>query len=197
MAKKKKQTWQDHYTRKAKKDKFPARSVYKLQEIQKKFKLLRPGGRYLDLGCSPGSWLIYAAKEAGQKGEVLGVDLVAVTDGLPANAKAIVADVSEVQELVNATGVGFDAVLSDMAPATTGQKRVDAARSYNLCTAALEVAIKTLKPGGGFVCKIFFGEDFEDFRNAIKSEFKSTKIYKPESSRKHSKEIYLIGLHKR
>ena len=196
MGKKKKggkNPWADHMTRKAKKEKYPARSVYKLDEIQKKHRLIRPGDRVLDLGCAPGSWLIYAARQA-KGGEVIGVDLKPVTSSLPKNAQALVGNAldpeSEALKQVEGT---FDVVLSDMAPSTTGRKEVDAARSFDLCMAALAVARRRLRAGGRFCCKIFTGEDFARFNEAVKSAFDRAAVYKPKSSRKASKEIYIIA----
>jgi len=195
---KKKNTWQDHYTRKAKKEQYPARSVYKLQEIQQKFKLLRPGQRVLDLGCAPGSWLMYAAKLVGVQGQVVGVDLKPLTGKLPANAVAHVGDVfDEAADFWSRVNDPFDLVLSDMAPNTTGSGSVDAARSFYLCEAALAVARKRLVAGGGFVCKIFQGEEFEQLAGAVKDVFKQHKIFKPQSCRKASKEIYIVGLNRK
>ncbi len=186
--------WADHYTRKARKEKYPARSVYKLQEIQKKNRLISKGNRVLDLGCAPGSWLLHAAELTGPSGRAVGVDLQAVTIQLPPQAKAHVSDIRELgDDFWEAAGAPFDVVLSDMAPATTGNKDVDAARSLDLCEAAFAVARQQLVSGGAFVCKIFQGEDFKPFSDAVRNEFKQHRIYKPQSSRKASREIYIIG----
>jgi 23S rRNA (uridine2552-2'-O)-methyltransferase len=98
---------------------------------------------------------------------------------------------------MEAIGTDIDTVLSDMAPATTGNKDVDAVRSLNLCMAALDVARRSLRPGGTFICKIFQGEDVDAFNLEIKRTFKKQKIFKPRSSRKTSREIYVIGTGKR
>ena len=188
----KKKQWQDHYTRQAKKEKFPARSVYKLQEIQQKHRLIKKGDQVLDLGCSPGSWLLYAAKLGGDKGRVIGIDLNPVKGRIPANCEVVIADVFTLD--LESLGNHFNVVLSDMAPATTGHKDVDAARSYSLCEKALDIAQKVLMQGGSFVCKIFQGPDFETFSEAVKAGFKELKIFKPRSSRKASREIFVIGL---
>ena len=158
-ASKKKTQWQDHYTRRAKKERFPARSVYKLQEIQQKYRLIKNGAKVLDLGCSPGSWLLYAAKLTGEKGQVVGVDLKPVSGHLPAHAQLITADVFSLD--VNSLGTDFNVVLSDLAPATTGHKDVDAARSHNLCQAALRIAQSVLLPGGGLCLQDFSGTGFQ------------------------------------
>jgi 23S rRNA (uridine2552-2'-O)-methyltransferase len=189
--------WQDHYSRQAKKDQFPARSVFKLKEIQKKFQLIKKGDNILDLGCYPGSWLLYAADLTGGKGRVVGLDLEPVTLKLPPHVRVYTGDILAMDvAFFKSLGNDFNVVVSDMAPATTGNKHIDSARSYHLCRAALSVAQTVLLPGGSFVCKIFQGEDFTLFTDAVKSAFTKNKIFKPQSSRKASKEIFVIGLGK-
>ena len=190
-AAKKRNQWQDHYARKAKKERFPARSVYKLEEIQQKYRLIKKGHNVLDLGCSPGSWLVYAGRLTGDKGRVIGIDLKPVSIQVPPHIKIVTADVFELD--VESLGNDFNVVLSDMAPATTGHKAVDAARSLNLCETALDIAQRILRPEGSFVCKVFQGPDFDQFVNSVRIVFKTQKIFKPRSSRKASKEIYVIG----
>ena len=186
--------WEDHYARLARKERYPARSVYKLQEIQKRFGVVGRGSAVLDLGCAPGSWLMHAAEIAGPSGCIVGVDLTPVTVSLPAHVSVYTKDVFElVEDPVAFFGRPFDVVLSDMAPATTGSRGVDAARSHRLCEAALAIARQALRPGGSFVCKIFQGEDFKSFTAGVQAAFSECKIFKPQSSRKASKEIYLIG----
>lgn len=192
--------WQDHYARKAKKDKFPARSVYKLQEIQRKYRIIKPGDKVLDLGCSPGSWLLYAADLAGKAGQVTGIDLKPVSIAVPSHVRLFAGDVDDfLSDSADTESIGNDyqVILSDMAPSTTGSKSVDSARSYHLCRAALSIAENRLVPGGSFVCKIFQGEDFKGFTEEVRGCFNSQKIFKPQSSRKASKEIYIIGIGKK
>jgi 23S rRNA (uridine2552-2'-O)-methyltransferase len=186
--------WEDHYARQARKDRYPARSVYKLQEIQQKNKLIRQGHKVLDLGCAPGSWLLYAAEIVGATGQVVGIDLKPVTIPLPGHVTVHTADIYGLPGGIESLGADFDVVISDMAPSTTGQRDTDAARSLGLCEAALDAAQRLLKPGGGFVCKIFQGEDFKAFSDQVKRHFQQHRIFKPQSSRKASKEIYIIGL---
>jgi 23S rRNA (uridine2552-2'-O)-methyltransferase len=187
--------WEDHYTRQAKKDKYPARSVYKLKEIQQKNRVIAKGDAVLDLGCAPGSWLKYAAEITGPGGRVVGIDLKPVTILLPEQVEVLTGDIFEMLDDLKA-GPGYQVVLSDMAPATTGNKHVDAARSMGLCEAALYVAREVLKPGGRFVCKVFQGPDFKAFTDEVRKSFQKFKIFKPQSSRKASREIFIIGLGK-
>jgi len=195
---KKRSQWADHLTHRAKAEHYPARSVYKLMEIQKKFKVLKKGDTVLDLGCAPGSWLLYAAKTVGSAGSAHGIDLKPVEVSLPGNAVAHVGDIFNMDEEIAAPqGKEYDAVLSDMAPATTGRKDIDALRSQALCEAALGKAGELLCRGGHFVCKIFQGGEFKSFEKEVQRHFKQHKIFKPESCRKSSKEIYIIGLNKK
>jgi len=194
----KKSQWQDHYSRQAKKERFPARSVYKLKEMQEKYHLIKKGDNVLDLGCYPGSWLLYAADLTGERGQVVGIDLKPVTLKLPSHVRVYTGDILSMEDaFFKSLGNHFNLVISDMAPATTGNKHVDSARSYHLCETALSIAQIVLIPGGSFVCKIFHGEDFTLFTNSIKSAFTKHNIFKPKSSRKASKEIFIIGLKKK
>ncbi len=187
-------TWADHYTRKAQKEKYPARSVYKLQEMQKRYRLIQPGNRVLDLGCAPGSWLKYAAQITGSHGYVLGLDLKTVHEDLPGHAQVVVADIFDLPgEVIEFIQQGFHCVVSDMAPSTTGRRDVDAARSLNLCERALALAREYLLDGGGFVCKIFQGADTQIFIDEVRRHFKKCHLYKPQGSRKASREIFIIG----
>jgi len=190
--------WQDHYSQRAKKERFPARSVYKLKEIQKKYGPIKKGNKILDLGCAPGSWLLYAADLTGNTGQVIGIDLVPVTVRVPPHVKMYTGDILSMDDaFFRSLGQDFNVVMSDMAPSTTGNRLVDSTRSFNLCQMALTVAQTTLKTGGSFVCKIFQGEDFKKFSDSVKAVFNRHKIFKPQSTRKVSKEIYIIGFGKK
>lgn len=187
----------DHYARKAKKEHFAARSVYKLEEIDKRFKLIRNGDTLLDLGCSPGSWSQYASQKIGPKGRILGLDLTPMKIDLY-NAVFVKANILEtdISELLRAYEMPdkVDAVISDMAPKTTGVRFSDQCRSLELCEMALMVARKHLKIGGFFICKIFDGPDVQHFRADLKRSFRKIEMVKPESTRKESKEFFFIGL---
>src|SRR4051812_36676099 len=133
----------DHYYHKAKEDHFAARSIYKLEEIDQKFRIIKPGMKVLDLGAAPGSWSQYLSQKVGEKGRVLGVDLIRVALTLP-NAVFIHADLRDLNLdqifMENGFEPTFDGVFSDMAPKTTGIRFADQARSMELCELALSVA---------------------------------------------------------
>lgn len=189
-----KNQWEDHYTRRAKAENYPARSVYKLEEIQNKFRVMKKNDQVIDLGCAPGSWLLYAARQVGNEGRVMGIDLKEVEIKLPGNVISVKDNILDMAEdCFKGENTQFNVVLSDMAPATTGRKDVDALRSFQLCEMALTVAEDFLVKDGNFVCKIFQGNDFNEFQKNVKSKFKECKIFKPESCRKQSKEIYIIA----
>lgn len=191
---------QDRFFKKAKQEGFAARSVYKLQEIHQKFKILKPGQSVLDLGAAPGSWSQFTSQTIGPQGRILGVDLSPVTVSLP-NAVFIQADLRDLalDEVFKTHGFlePFDLVMSDMAPSTTGIKSVDQVRSLELCELALLTAQKFLRPGGNFVCKFFQSGEFGQLRNAIKKTFDRVEALKPESTRTISKEIFIVGLRKK
>ena len=187
-------TWNDHFAQKAKKEQFPARSVYKLKEIQQKTNFIKKGDRVLDLGCYPGSWLKYASEVTGNNGQVIGIDVKSVSIQLPSNVTVYKKDVYEIQKDVSELKIDFNVIMSDMAPSTTGNKHADNAQSFHLCMSALSIAEHCLVFNGAFLCKIFQGEDFNLFIDLIKKKFQRHKIVKPKSSRKSSREIYVIGL---
>ena len=190
----------DHYYHKAKEQNYAARSVFKLEEIDAKHKLFRSGQKVLDLGAAPGSWSQFASKKIGEKGRILGVDLSPVNVKLK-NAEFIQADLRDLnlEQIFAEHGFNdpFDLVLSDMAPKTTGIRFTDQARSMELCELALDVARRFLKPGGHFVCKLFHSDEFQTLRDEIKKDFEQFNAVKPDSTRKISKEIFLVGLKKR
>jgi len=187
--------WHDYYARRAREERYPARSVYKLEEIQKKFGVLRTGTRVLDLGCCPGSWLLFTSKVVGDGGLVVGVDITQLTLRLPSNVRFVQHDVLAWDEsFLEAVGTNFQTVLSDMAPSTTGSKFVDAQKSLQLGESALAISARVLRPGGAFVCKIFHGSDLKGFSDSVRRCFGRVVSFKPKSSRKASKETYIVGL---
>jgi 23S rRNA (uridine2552-2'-O)-methyltransferase len=188
--------FQDHYFHKAKKEHFLARAVYKLDEIQKRNKLLRPGDRVLDLGAAPGSWLQLTSRIVGSKGMVIGIDIKIIDQSFPDNVVLLKRDIFEPGFLEELAGLyaPFDVVLSDMAPATSGIRVADSARSALLFEQALAAARMTLKRNGHFLAKIFQGSDFHGLLQVVKKEFEQVKVVKPAASRKQSKEVYILAM---
>jgi len=190
----------DHYYRQAKSENFAARSVYKLQEMDRRFRLLSAGKRVLDLGCRPGSWLQYAASRVGPKGFVVGLDRQPLDIALPANAVALVGDILELDiaslraALPASTGRCFQLVMSDMAPDTSGVSFSDKVRSVELYCRALEVALEVGCPASNFLGKIFMGDGFDETLARVRRHYKKTKTVRPEATRKSSTEVYLVGL---
>ncbi|MDR1855765.1 MAG: RlmE family RNA methyltransferase [Desulfovibrio sp.] len=192
--------YRDHYFLKAKRENYPARSIYKLREMDARFGFLRPGLKVLDLGAAPGSWTLGAAEKVGAGGRVLACDIQDTTTQFPAWVTYLREDVlapSETLLRVLAEMGPFDLVLSDMAPSTTGSKFTDQARSFELAMAALERARTCLVRGGGFVVKVFMGPDVEELRAAMREAFTAVKTFKPQSSRAESMETFLVGLQAR
>lgn len=187
----------DHFYYRAKKENYPARSVYKLGEIDNKYHILKAGYKVLDLGCSPGSWAKYCSEKVGEKGLVVGIDKQEVKISGMGNARFFKEDIFKLDiESIKKISLSFDLVLSDMAPSTTGIRDVDQARSLELAKQAFFIAQQLLKPHGHFVCKIFQGQDVKSFIEQIKPSFEFVKTAKPESSRSESFEIFIVALNK-
>ncbi len=189
--------YRDHYFLKAKRENYPARSVYKLKELDAKFRLLKPGMKVLDLGAAPGSWSLGVAEKVGSKGLVLACDIQSTETAFPPQVLFMQEDVfqrSTAFEAKLAELGPFDLVISDMAPRTTGTRFTDQARSLELTLEALAVACLHLKQGGNFVVKIFMGPDIQDLLTPMRKAFSSVKSFKPKSSRAESKETFFTGL---
>ncbi len=188
----------DFYAVRAKKEGYPARSVYKLEEIQTKFHIIHKGGRLLDIGAAPGSWTLYALKLLQGSGFITAVDLNPLSvANLPKNAIFLQGDVThtEIQERLADHGP-YDLVMSDAAPHTTGNRTVDAGRSFQLVWDILDVASRLLRPQGSVVVKIFQGGDEKQILERLREEYATAKAFKPKASRKVSIETYCIGLGK-
>jgi len=183
----------DRFHRRAKEEGLRARSAFKLDEIQRRFHLLRSGGRVLDLGAAPGGFCQIAARAVGARGFVLGIDLERLAP-LPPPIETWVADAFAPELLERLRAVGpFDAVLSDLAPKTSGIRAADEARSLELANRALTLSLQVLKPAGALVVKVFMGGDFEVFLQACKRAFGETRVVRPEASvARRSKEVYLV-----
>ncbi len=189
----------DKFFRLAQSENYVSRAVYKLQEIDKRFGLIKKGDKVLDLGCRPGSWLQYAAKKVGAKGRVVGIDLKAVDLKLPANVQVLVGDAGETaaEKLMEFSEGFFDVVISDMAPNTTGIRSADVSRSLRLLETVVEISNKVLRTGGCITAKVFQGSCFDEGLYEVKRHFKKVKNVRPEGTRKSSMEIYVVGMEKR
>ena len=187
---------QDHYFKKAKKENFLARSVYKLEEIDQKYRVLNQGNNVLDLGYYPGSWIQYTSNKIGPSGNVVGIDIKPISDKIKGllNVQLYSADFLQMNDNDKMLELApFDVVLSDMAPNTTGIKGVDQARSLELDEKVASILPKVLKNGGNMVVKIFDSQDAQDFIKEFRKFFKEDFKQKPKSTRSISKEFFLIG----
>jgi 23S rRNA (uridine2552-2'-O)-methyltransferase len=202
----------DYWAIKAQKEGYPARSVYKLQEMDEKFGLLRLPGeskekrplRVLDLGAAPGSWSLYTLRRLGEGGFLAAADLSPLSRQYDRglfegdNCFFVQGDITagEIRETLLARGP-FDLLISDAAPATTGNRPVDTLRSLALAEAVLEYAETALHTGGHLVVKVFQGGDTPSVLKRIRELFKSGRSFKPQACRPGSFETYYIGLYKR
>lgn len=190
---------QDYYFKKAQKEGYPARSVYKLEEAHLKYGFLKRGCRVLDIGSYPGSWSIYSAKVIGPQGLVVGVDLQAGkrrAESGRAPIEFVRGDIllDETVAAIEKFASQFQVVLSDMAPQTTGSKWADHQKSLVLCRRAFALACRMLAKDGVFYCKVFDGEGTKEFFDEVRGHFHKAKIVKPKSSRPESREIFVLGM---
>jgi 23S rRNA (uridine2552-2'-O)-methyltransferase len=184
----------DTFTKAAKAQGFPARSVFKLEEIDRRVRLLRPGQRVLDLGAAPGSWSMYASKKIGAKGHLLAVDLSEIRAALGPNVTVVKGDALSLSNEDLARFAPYDVVLSDMAPSTTGSKSADQWRSFELLDRAMDVAAVLGAPGSAFVGKLFMSEEFVKAREKLRSLYDEARVIRPEGTRANSSEVFLVGL---
>ena len=172
-----------------------SRAVFKLQAVDRRDRLIRPGQRIVDLGAAPGGWCQYACDKLKGRGEIVGLDLLPIEpiDGV----HLIEGDFRRqdvLDELVSVLrGEPLDLVLSDMAPNFSGVKDADIARSYALAELALDFAVQHLTAGGDFLVKVFQGADFEPYRQSLRERFEKVMVRKPEASRSESRELYLLA----
>ncbi|MDX1626858.1 MAG: SAM-dependent methyltransferase [Wenzhouxiangellaceae bacterium] len=188
----------DPYVRQARSEGYRARAAYKLLELDRKDRLLRPGAKVVDLGAAPGSWAQVAAERVGPQGRVVALDLLEIepiegVDVLQGDFR----DDEVLAALETLVGERVDLVLSDMAPNISGIAASDQARSMHLAELALDFAVEWLQPDGRFAVKLFQGEGFDDFVRRARSEFAAVKVRKPEASRKESREVYLVAASRR
>lgn len=184
----------DAKTLEARKKGYPARSVFKLEEIQKKTQILKRGMRVIDLGAAPGSWSLYASQQVGETGKVLAIDLQEITQGFAPNVTVVQGDAFDVAADVLQIFAPYDVILSDMAPKTSGIKNRDQAMSFELFERALWVAQTLGKKGtAAFVCKIFMGPEFNEAIRLSKQAFKKSRVVRPSGVRQNSKEVFIVG----
>jgi len=185
----------DHYVKEAQRLGYRSRAAFKLLEILEKDKLIKKGMRVLDLGAAPGGWSQIVTELVGGNGTVLASDILPMA-ALP-DVTFIQGDFSEehvFDELMAALAPGkADLVISDMAPNMSGMRDVDQPRAMYLVELALDMAVKSLKPGGAFICKVFHGEGFDDFVREARSHFARVVSRKPAASRPRSREVYLVA----
>jgi 23S rRNA (uridine2552-2'-O)-methyltransferase len=186
----------DPYVAEATKRGYRSRAAFKLAQLDDRFRLLRRGAAVLDLGAAPGGWTQVAAERIGREGKVIAVDLEAIEP--VAGAEILALDVTDpgAAETLAARGP-FDVVLSDMAPAATGHRATDHLKSMALCEAAADVARGTLRPGGALVLKLLQGGEERALVGALRAEYASVRLVKPEASRSESREIYLVATGRR
>ncbi|MGC6515641.1 MAG: SAM-dependent methyltransferase [Myxococcota bacterium] len=195
MPRKKRNTYKrgDQFTQRAKDEGFKARSVYKLAECDRRFRVLKQGQRVIDLGCYPGSWSQYVLQRIGRPGTLVGVDFKAPE--LP-RGRWIARSVMEVtpEELLEQLDGRADVVLSDMAQPTTGIALTDHVRQLVLVRKALELAVATLAPGGSLLVKVFDGEEVPQLQADIRAHFGRTRRIRPEAVRQVSREFYILAM---
>lgn len=199
-----KEHFDDEYVRRSQQDGYRSRAIYKLIEIDKKDRLIKPGMTVIDLGAAPGGWSEYCVKKLGKNGTIVALDILPMTpidgvtfiegdfreDTVLEELMAVMASVGK--DSVEKSGKA-DLVISDMAPNISGMDSVDMPRAYYLCELALDLAQQTLKPGGGLLVKLFHGEGFEDYSKVLKTSFSKVVMRKPKASRARSREIYALA----
>jgi 23S rRNA (uridine2552-2'-O)-methyltransferase len=185
----------DPYVQRAREEGWRSRAVFKLDEIQRSDRILRPGMIVVDLGAAPGGWSQYAARVLAGRGRVVAVDVLPMA-GLQ-GVEVLQGDFSEEATLERLLGLldgaQVDLVLSDMAPNTMGIAEVDHARSMHLVDLATEFASRALRPGGDLLLKVFQGRDFQPLVVRLRSDFKTVKLRKPKASRGRSPELYVLA----
>ena len=187
----------DAFHQKAKREGYASRAAYKLQEIQRRSRVLRRGQRVIDLGCWPGGWLQVAAELVGPKGRVVGVDIAEIDPPLGlANVFAFSGDLSEpsvLEAVVEAAGGPADAVLSDAAPKLTGVRATDRAREEALLEAIEAALPRLLRAGGSAVVKLMEGPEAQAVEKRLRVVFGKSRSLRPEASRKGTTERYWLG----
>lgn len=185
----------DEYVRQAQREGWRSRAIYKLQEIDQRDRLLKPGMTVLDLGAAPGGWSQYAVTRLGKKDRIMALDILVMPD--LAGVEFLQGDFTDnatYEALLDALdGQPVDLVMSDMAPNISGEAAVDIPRALYLAELACDLACKVLKPGGDFLAKAFQGEGFPELQTTLRQNFARVVVRKPKASRQRSREVYLLA----
>jgi 23S rRNA (uridine2552-2'-O)-methyltransferase len=176
---------------------YPARSVFKLQEIDRRMRLLRAGQNVIDLGAAPGSWSLYASERVGPTGHVYAIDIKPIQQVFGENVHVLEGDALSLDSALLSAHAPYDVVMSDMAPNTSGSKFQDQARSTELFLRALEVAIAHGKAGSHFTAKIFMSGDFKAAEMDVRKAYETVRTIRPEGTRQISTEVFVVGMGKR
>jgi len=191
-----KEHFADPFVQKAQSEGWRSRAVFKLEEIDRRARLLKPGAVCLDLGAAPGAWSQYAVRRVGGKGRVIATDILPMPE-LP-GVEFVQGDFSEPEIFDQVLGLlpgrQVDVLLSDMAPNFSGVDAIDQPRSMHLAELALEMAASILKPGGNALIKVFQGAGFVELLRDARRQFGRVKLLKPEASRSRSPEMYLLAM---
>lgn len=191
-----KEHFADPYVQKAQSEGWRSRAVFKLEEIDRRAKLLKPGAVCLDLGAAPGAWSQYAARRVGAGGRVVATDILPMAE--LQGVEFVQGDFREAEVFDRLAallpGRPVDVLLSDMAPNLSGVDAIDQPRSMYLAELALEMATRILKPGGHALIKVFQGSGFVELLQAARGRFGQVKLLKPQASRSRSPEMYLLAM---
>jgi len=185
----------DHYRRLAHEQGYRSRAAFKLQELNKSYRLIGPGFNVLDLGCAPGGWTQMAMKLVGNQGKVMGIDLSYVEEIFGAHIiRENIEDEHVVDEVLSYFGRKLNAVICDLSPQVSGNWSVDHAKQISLNYDCTKIMDKVLSHKGNAVFKVFDGEFSMEFRDYVKKKFARINLTKPDASRKQSSELYLVCL---
>ncbi len=195
-----KEHFDDEYVRRSQQEGYRSRAIYKLIEIDQKYRLVKSGMTIIDLGAAPGGWSEYCVKKLGKKGTMVALDILPMEpiDGVTIiegdfREAAVFDELMAVMTDGTIKSGKADLVISDMAPNISGVGSVDMPRAYYLCELALDLARQVLKPGGGLLVKLFQGEGFEAYNKELKANFSKVVMCKPKASRPRSREIYALA----
>ncbi len=187
----------DHFYKRAKKEGYLSRAAYKLEELNRKMRLVKKGDRVVDVGCAPGGWSQVLLKMVGSGGLVIGIDILDRCQVVGENFRFLNMDVEDgacVDEVLKLAGGKVDVVVSDAAPNTTGIRMTDHARSVRLVGLVISFALEVLKEGGNFAAKVFDGPDTGELVGVLRENFSQVRRVRPGATRKESSELYLTGI---